>query len=390
MLQFAKGRASWLAMGVGAALLAASTASAATISGSSRGLSWTATSTIVGAGSTATIAGGGNPIYLPDRPRLNGTASLIMDYGGGSLFICTGSLLRDRRSIATAAHCVSDGTSARPISTTAYFYGGPADITVGLNPAATAVSVDGYVVHQDYTGEVIDQNDIAILRLADEAPSFATSYELWEGNDLTGEEFNVAGYGRRSDTGGAVGANLGTNRLRQGDNRYDSALGDAAYGGFFLQSDPFDPDCDADDNFFCGDADIEFSYLSDFDSGLAANDSSCIIAAALGIAPNAQFCQTGVSREVGIAGGDSGGPGFIDGKLASINSYGLTFGAGFGDVDNALNSSFGEFSGYVPVWLHRDFINAQVPEPATWALMIGGFMMTGAALRRRRTVAAKA
>ncbi|WP_231639301.1 PEPxxWA-CTERM sorting domain-containing protein [Sphingomonas profundi] len=30
-----------------------------------------------------------------------------------------------------------------------------------------------------------------------------------------------------------------------------------------------------------------------------------------------------------------------------------------------------------------------VPEPATWAMMIGGFALTGAAMRRRRSVAAK-
>jgi len=54
-----------------AALLAATqlvTPSAAdaarTISGTSRGLSWTAASTIVGQTSTATLAGGGNPIYF--------------------------------------------------------------------------------------------------------------------------------------------------------------------------------------------------------------------------------------------------------------------------------------------------------------------------------------
>ena len=33
---------------------------------------------------------------------------------------------------------------------------------------------------------------------------------------------------------------------------------------------------------------------------------------------------------------------------------------------------------------------AGVPEPASWALMIGGFGLAGAGLRRRRTVAAAA
>ena len=36
------------------------------------------------------------------------------------------------------------------------------------------------------------------------------------------------------------------------------------------------------------------------------------------------------------------------------------------------------------------FRTAGVPEPTTWALMIGGFGLAGAALRRRRTVAATA
>ena len=59
-------------------------------------------------------------------------------------------------------------------------------------------------------------------------------------------------------------------------------------------------------------------------------------------------------------------------------------GTDFGDVDDELNSSFGEFSGYVPIFIHTDFIRGAVPEPGTWALMIGGFGLAGASLRRRR------
>lgn len=373
MLMKVKRQAVRLAMGVCAAALGTGAAQAATIAGEADGISWTATSTIVGVGSTATEVAGGNPAYLGNPAKHNGVVSLIMDYGGGNRFICSGSLMGDRRSIVTAGHCVSGGAGTEnPLTTTAYFYDfSNPDVVVPFNAAATAIDVTDYFVHSEYTGEVIDQNDIAVLTLADYAPSFAQSYDLFGTDDLTGEDFNVAGYGRRSDVGGAIGANLGTGRLRQGDNRYDFRLGDDDFGGFW-------------DGFF-GTADVEYSYLADFDNGLGANDASCNLASYFGLG-GGQYCNLGVGlMEAAVAGGDSGGAGFIDGKLATVTSYGLSFGSDFGDVDNTLNSSFGEFSGYVPIFLHEKFIRtAMVPEPGTWALMIGGFMMSGAALRRRR------
>ena len=71
--------------------------------------------------------------------------------------------------------------------------------------------------------------------------------------------------------------------------------------------------------------------------------------------------------------------------MALITSYGLSFGSAFGDVDETLNSTFGEFSGFVPVGIHSAFIAGAVPEPGSWALMIAGFGLTGAAMRRQRT-----
>ena len=369
-------RAARLALGVCALALMSGAAQAATVSGGANGLTWTATSTIVGQTSTGTVATGGNPIYLPNAAKHNGVVTLIMDKGAAGSFICSGSLMGDRRSIVTAGHCVSDGAGTdNPIKTTAYFWDNALGETVpALDPNATAIDVTQYFVHSEYTGEVIDQNDVAVLTLADYAPDFAQDYDLYAEGDLTGEDFNVAGYGRRSNVGGAIGANLGTGRLRQGENRYDFRFGDDAWGGFF----------DGGPGGFFGEADNEYSYLSDFDNGLAANDASCILASLFG-AGGGQFCNTGVGAlEAGVAGGDSGGPGFIDGKLASVNSYGLSF-TGLGDVDGALNSSWGEFSGYVPTFLHEKFIKtAMVPEPSTWALMIAGFGFAGSSLRRRR------
>ncbi|MCA3239711.1 MAG: PEP-CTERM sorting domain-containing protein [Rubrivivax sp.] len=98
------------------------------------------------------------------------------------------------------------------------------------------------------------------------------------------------------------------------------------------------------------------------------------------------FCNTGVgAREVGVAGGDSGGPSFIGGQIATVNSYGLSFGTSFGDSLSGLQSSYGEFSGYVPTYIHADFINAAlVPEPGTYAMMLAGLAAMGLMVRRRQ------
>lgn len=393
-----------LAMGAATVAMTAGAASAAVISGEANGLSWTAQSTIIGMGPTGQgvvngrLGPGGDATHLPEPSKHSGVAALIMEYSNGNRFICSGSLSSGGNSIVTAGHCVSGGggvTEAGLVKTTAYFwdYSTQGDERVPFNPKAVAIEVTDYFVHPDYTGEVIDQNDIAVLALKNYAPAFAQRYELYDEGDLTGKNFNVTGYGTRSAVGGATGNTGGlpsTGYLREGDNKYDYAWGDSRFQGFFTDRDV------NGENFF-GTAEVEFSYISDFDNGTLAQDQARRIANALGLGPlgNTFFNDQGLgAREVGVAGGDSGGGAFIDGKLASVNSYGLTFGTAFGDFGGGLNSGWGEFSGYVPIFIHTDFINdaiaAAVPEPTTWALMIGGFGLAGASLRRRRLAVAKA
>jgi hypothetical protein len=369
----------------------ASTAQAQRVIGGERnGMAWEARNTIIGMTPTADVGpnpiGGGDPLFFA-KPNKRGTVALIMEYSNGDRFICSGSMV-NTRTVVTAAHCVSDGFgTANPVKTTAYFYNDEPNERTPFNPDVVAIDVTDYFVNKGYTGEVIDQNDIAVLRLGADAPSTATIYKLAGLNDLTGVGFNVAGYGGRSNVPGGFGTTSGTGFLREGDNIYDYRWGDSAFGGFFT-------DRDGNGEAFFGFASAEHSWVSDFDSGFAANDMSCRIAAAVG-APVGFGCNTGVgAREVGIAGGDSGGPGFINGKLASVNSYGLSFGTGFGDCRAGLNSSCGEYSGYVPIYLHRSFIATSalgaIPEPATWAMMIAGFGLVGAAARRRRVAQAAA
>jgi hypothetical protein len=376
-----------LALAAGAASVAQATPS--TASGVlSNGMQWTASQMLTGTSNTQAggpITNGGNPIYWPSFPRDSGVVALIMDYGPGGAFICSGALLADRQSILTAAHCVSDGFgTANPLTTTVHFQpaGGLAAGTRIHTPVAPGVetrTVTNYFVNPGYTGQVIDQNDVAVLRLSAPAPSWSSGYDLYVGGDLTGAHFNVAGYGRLGD--GATGANNFTARLRSGDNRYDFRFGDAAWGAGYWDG--------AFDNPALPAAQIAFSYVSDFDNGLAANDASCRLAADpdFTIAPgSSQFCNTGVGlREVGVAGGDSGGPNFINGRISGVNSYGLSFGTAYGDFLSGLNSSFGEFSGYVPTFIHADFINAAlVPEPGTYAMMLAGLAGMGLLARRRR------
>lgn len=364
-----------LALGLAAPAMAQKIAS-----GSAGGLNWEAQSRIIGMTPTADVAspgvgGGGNPLFFPTANK-SGVVALIMDYGGGNRFICTGSLLSDRMSVLTAGHCVSDGAgTAGPLTTTAYVFDGNPNSRTPFGAGVRAIEISKVMVNENYTGEVIDQNDIAVLRLS-EGLFGVDAYDLYAGG-LQGEQFNVAGYGGRSTIGGAFGSNAGTGFLREGDNTYSYRWGADEFDGFFT-------DVIGGENFF-GTAEVADSWVSDFDSGLAANDMACLIAAAVGAA--GYGCETGLgAREVGVAGGDSGGPQFIDGRISSVTSYGLSFGTGFGDCRAGLNSSCGEFSGYVPVYLHTDFIAAAqaVPEPATWALMIIGFGATGFAGRRAR------
>jgi len=381
-----------LKMTVTALALAASMAVSAqtanrdrSVAGVLNGMQWSAQSMLTGFASTGTNSVAGNAAYLPSFPANGGVVGLLMNYGPAGSFVCSGTLLPDRQSILTAGHCVSDGFgSANPLSTTVFFQpaaGLAPTVSIYNNPAATSRTVTNYFVSSGYTGQVIDQNDIAVLRMNTLAPEWAVSHGIYTGGDLTGQNFTVAGYGLRGT--GATGTTGGgsTGRLRTGDNRYDFRFGDADWGAGYWDGVFDNPALPA--------AQVGFSYVSDFDNGLAANDAACLLAAdpAFTIAAGtAKYCNRGVGlREVGVAGGDSGGPNFINGLVSGVNSYGLSFGVAYGDINTTLNSSFGEFSGYVPTFIHADFINASlVPEASTYLMMGLGLIGIGAVARRRQ------
>ena len=98
----------------------------------------------------------------------------------------------------------------------------------------------------------------------------------------------------------------------------------------------------------------------DFDNGVTAND-------AYGFHFGKTHTGLG-STEVNSAPGDSGGPSFNEsGEITGITSYGITFSinGNTADIDNDLNSSFGEVSGDTRVSIFASWIDSvlTVSEP---------------------------
>jgi hypothetical protein len=80
-----------------------------------------------------------------------------------------------------------------------------------------------------------------------------------------------------------------------------------------------------------------------------------------------------------IGPGDSGGPLFLGGAIAGVNSYSGQLPAA--DVNGDHDSSWGEGNFFTRVSYYRDFILTAtggsavfVPEPATFALLLAGLL----------------
>jgi hypothetical protein len=325
-----------------------------TVYGVGSGFSWQARSTIV------TASNPFDPQYFaPPGGRLDGVAGLII-YQGNSSFLCTGSLFAVDH-ILTAAHCVTNANGVAQFdSIQAVFFppnnGGQPEIH----------EVEYARIAPGYTGEVIDENDIAVLKLKTSPSSNITRYSLFTGQ-ATGNVFELSGFGASGR--GSTGYTFADGTRRVAQNLYDFSFADAVWGGFWTG--------------FFGSAGVDV-LVSDFDSPSPLNNSSCAIEFA--ILGTQNFCDRGLLEwEGGLGPGDSGGPNFINGQLAGVNSFILSFGSGFGDRDDILNGSWGEFSGYTRIDRHMQWIGAVTPEPGSLILVGTGLVsLFGAGYRRRR------
>lgn len=300
----------------------------------------------------------------------SGVASLFLATSEGD-FGCTGSLLSTGRHILTAAHCVTDSAGVPTLIDGEALF--PSINAGGYRGAVEGVTFSSVAVHPLWNGRsFLNGNDVAVITLDAVAPASVQRYELYTGTSEQTQIHTKVGWGQ---VGLGNGTALFSGGFRYGQNTYDASgdLVDVAFGA------PAQPGI----------------LYYDFDNGLFDNS--------LGYAPNDAFGYWfGINhlglglQEVNAAPGDSGGPTFIDGKLAGITSFGLTFWDDSNGQFSILtsdatdptlgpDSSYGEFGGDTRVSYHAKWINAQtIPEPQTYALLMAGLCAVAAVARRRR------
>jgi len=284
-----------------------------------------------------------DPNFIASSNQFTGVVRL--DINGGD---CTGSLLAgDGLHILTAAHCFNnDDNSANRKPA-------PADTTVFFElPDGTTVErqVEKIVVHPGWTADPNSNNDIAIIKLSEEAPDGVESYEIYRDTDELNQVFTRVGYGTpgTGQDGQDDNANEDPPVKRFGQNLYD------AFGEIFSTPPENNPD-----EILAG---TQLAF--DFDDGTADRDA---------FGTQYDLNQLGVEREVNSTQGDSGGPAFIDGQIAGITSYGFSSENNALDVDTVSgNANFGEYSVDARVSAYANFIDEILDRASTPGQTIRG------------------
>lgn len=248
----------------------------------------------------------------PDLYRIlpgEGYAGVVQVLAGS--FYGSGMVLHGGRAVLTAAHVIDDATSLA--------------VQLDTPDGPVILQATRYSIHPDYD-PVTSNNDLALLWLADPAPLIATRSGLYRDGDELGQKTTLVGYGltgdglngSRSHEGGVSGKHFANNQFDTTGDALKTALG-----------------------YNMGWSSTKNSQLIiDFDDGGNSQD-------ALGVLMGIQ--NTGVGSSEGlIASGDSGGPAFIDDKVAGVATYiaRLSNDGSSPDVNNEVDSSFGEIAAF--------------------------------------------
>lgn len=248
---------------------------------------------------------------------------------------CTASLLDGGHHILTAAHCLTNASNflnANLDDMNVVFSLPQNQFSIGLSEAFILPEWNG----DGSLSSFIQGGDLAVLKLTEKAPKQAEQYKIYRNSDEIGQIAKIAGYGNYG-TGLTGGIEPGGQKKIVGKNKFEvffDAFEDLL--PVFGLASPISP---------------ESQLIGDFDNGLSENDALGVI---LGIN------DLGLrNQEVSPSVGDSGAPWFIKGKIAGIVSYrvGSPFIPNPPDIDDLLNSSFGEIFSSTRVSIYTGFID---------------------------------
>lgn len=248
-----------------------------------------------------------DPIYNAYTPFYSGVVKIIDTDNG---YTGTGALLYDGRALLTSAHVIDKYPSQLKILFEEEY------------EQRNYLYASSYSIIPLYDRNVeFSSHDLALVWLDEQAPSFASRYDIYRDNPLF-EDFNFAGYGALAT--GSVGLDeslqSSTTMRIQAHNTFE-----AYYSDLDDQSYP------------------NSELAADFDSGYKEDDAF----GNLFDIPN-----LGLGNYEGIPlPGDSGGPAWIDGKIAGVTK-------GVGKYDENMDKPYGVY-GDVGVWMNIAFSTYQ-------------------------------
>jgi hypothetical protein len=252
---------------------------------------------------------------------LDPEAKLTIGLSDGSQAGCSGSLLAGGQYVLTAAHCVTGGSDTLSARS----------ITVNFANTGLTVTTDSYVVDPTWNGSLVNGGDLALIKLATPVTTIA-GYVLDTASSAVGQVVTLTGYGNTGVGGnGYTAGTFGT--LYYGTNTYIGVYSDvpSAYG---------------------------FEYTQTFG---------------------------GVTPDVMIAPGDSGGGSLIDvagtWEIVGVHDFIACMTNGC-----TANSSYGQYGGDTSVYADQTWIDSVVPEPAPASILVVALGLLGLTRVRRRSL----